>query len=274
MLTPYTKGDQLPPHLGHLFKRFNASDNGRNNPWKQVQVDLDPQATVIAAGIDVAGRLQRLYSNAHVAAAKADKFNRVKLLLEEWDSIGEQLEAGLSLAGKDYEAALVAKLIYDTGMRPGGGECPNAAVQAHGATTLLCKHVSLCIRGVRLKFTGKKGVGQNVLVVDSRLIEELTRRKRQGWPARWLFGVSSSKVNHYIGTLGSGQYTAKDFRTARGTRLALQLLGNRQRLPRLASKRKDLVNKALDKVAKMLGNTRAVSRSSYVDPSILERFLV
>lgn len=247
--------------------------------WTKVTVDPDPTAPVVARGFDSAGRHQRLYSRDHIAAAKSGKFERVQALLSEWEDIRTQIESDLNdktVTGKEREAALVAYLIYETAMRPGSNAevALVTGIKAFGATTLQLRHVKRAAKGVRLKFVGKKGVKQNVLVTNPHLVREMVRRKKAttAWTTP-LFDVSNGYLLTYFKKLGSGQYTPKDFRTARGTSLALELLGNRTRFPRSMADRKRLVNKALDKVAKMLGNTRAISRSAYVEPSILDRVL-
>lgn len=278
MLTPYVRGTPLPEHLAPLFRRFNPSEKqlaSGANPWVDVHIDPDPDAIVIATGIDVAGRKIRLYSPEHHAQAKAGKFERVRSLLIEWEDIRTQIEGDIneSTTLRTREAALVAYLIYETGVRPGSETDTRAKVQAYGATTLQLRHVKPCTRGVRLKFIGKKGVSQNILVTNPHLVGVFLRRKAASrvWSLP-LFSVNASSLREYFKTLGSGCYHPKDFRTARGTSLALELLGTRKRLPKSKAARKRIVNSALDRVAKMLGNTRAVSRSAYVDPSILERF--
>ena len=245
--------------------------------WTGVLVDPDPAAVVLATGLDSAGRKQRLYSVQHLADAKAGKFERVRALLTEWEDIRTQIEGDLNDPNEAlYEQAIAAYLVYNTGMRPGSNA--DAAlltgIKAYGATTLQLRHVKRCARGVRLKFVGKKGVRQNVLVTDPFLVRVFLRRKKAttAWTTP-LFACSAGKLREYVAGLGSGEYTPKDFRTARGTSLALELLGSRKRLPSAKSRRKHIVNAALDRVAKLLGNTRAISRSAYVDPIILERFL-
>lgn len=245
--------------------------------WTEVCVDPNPRATILATGRDAAGRLQRLYSPQHIADAKAGKFERVRALLAEEDDIRTQIEGDINSKDTlplDRECAHVAYLIFETGMRPGSNADTLAAVQAYGATTLQLRHVKPCIRGVRLKFVGKKGVRQNVLVTNPYLVRLLKARKKAD--AHWstpVFSCSASSLNAYLHTLGSGDYSAKDFRTLRGTSLALELLGNRNRLPKSKARRKKVMNAALDKVSRKLGNTRAIAKASYVDPSILERFL-
>jgi DNA topoisomerase-1 len=261
-------GRKAPDHLARL--RIPPA-------WTDVKVDPDPAARVYARGKDLAGRDQRLYSPTHVQEAKAGKFERVRALLSEWEDIRTQIESDLNrteLDKKSREAALVAYLVYETGVRPGSPSDTLAAVKAYGATTLQLRHVKRCPRGVRLQFVGKKGVKQNVLVTNPHLVRVMLARKAAtaAYTTR-LFDVSGSRLLEYFGTLGSGVYTPKDFRTARGTSLALELLGKRVRIPKAKARRKRIVNDALDRVARILGNTRAVSRASYVDPAVLERFL-
>lgn len=262
------QGKEVPEHLAAL--RIPPA-------WVDVHVETDHSAACIATGVDVAGRKQRLYSSTHIATAKSGKFERVRALLVEWEDIRTQIESDLNakaLDPKQREAALVAYLIYETGIRPGSTTDTLAAVQAYGATTLQLRHVKRCNRGVRLRFIGKKGVSQNVLVTNPYLVRVLLQRKHASnhW-SDTLFHTSAGLLNKYIAGLGSGDYTAKDFRTARGTSLAMELLSKRKRLPKAKSKRKCILNDALDRVAKMLGNTRAISRNSYVDPEILARFI-
>lgn len=262
------EGKKTPPHL-----------NIRIPPaWTNVRIDPDPNATVIATGIDLAGRKQRLYSVDHVKNAKGSKFERVRALLTEWEDIRTQIETDLNdilTPPGIREAALVAYLIYETGIRPGSTQDTKATVQAYGATTLQLKHVKPCVRGVMLKFVGKKGVPQSILVTNPYIVRVCKHRKRENpaWSAPLFPRISLASLRAYFKNLGSGQYTPKDFRTACGTKLAIELLGSRVRIPATKSGKRKLVNGVLDKVASKLGNTRAISKSAYVDPEVLERFI-
>jgi DNA topoisomerase-1 len=268
---------------GWLVKVNNAKPNEvlaklRIPPaWTDVKVDPDNGVTVLATGKDAAGRLQRLYSPQHIADSKAGKFEKVRALLSEWEDIRIQLEADINDRHASpllKEAAMVAYLIYNTGIRPGSNTDTLAAVKAYGATTLQLRHIKPVVKGLRLKFVGKKGVKQSVLVTNPYLVRIMVKRKYDS-PA-WtkpIFKVSHSTLCTYFKTLGSGIYTPKDLRTGIGTKRAIELLGNRKRLPKAKSRRKKVMNNALDKVARKLGNTRSVSRSAYVDPVILERFI-
>src|SRR5690606_33163224 len=78
-------------------------------------------------------------------------------------------------------------------------------------------------------------------------------------------------VNAYLAEYGSPGITAKTFRTWNATVLAAE---------RFAAAAQDgleptpaTVNDVIDAVAHQLGNTRAVCRSSYVHPVVIEAFL-
>ena len=280
MLRPYKRGTPLPEHLESLYRRFNPTEKqvaAGNNPWTDVMVDDDPDAQILATGFDVAGRKQRIYSSTHNASQKDVKFDRVRNLLSQWEDVRTQIEADLNrknLDEKVRECALLAMLIYETGIRPGSNTDTLAQVKAYGATTLLLKHVKPCPRGVRLQFIGKKGVKQNVLVTNPYLVRVFVKRKRATTSYTTpLFEYGVGALRDYFKQLGSGEFTPKDFRTAVGTSLALEILGARKRIPKTKSARRAVVNAALDKVCAKLGNTRGIAKHSYVAPEIIERFM-
>lgn len=243
--------------------------------WVGLMVDTDPQARVLASGRDAAGRPQKVYAEWHKIEASDRKFKRVRRLLAEYDEVRSVIEADLNnehMPAAAREAALVAYLVYETGMRPGSTRDTKAKVPAFGATTIQLRHVHKCAAGVRLRFTGKKGVKQDVLVTNPYLVELMLARKEAN-PAYTtrVFDCSPASLNTYIGTLSNNtKYTAKDLRTARGTTIAREWL-HRKRVPGAKTKAKRLLNQCLDAVAEALGNTRAVCRTSYVDPEVVAK---
>jgi DNA topoisomerase-1 len=68
------------------------------------------------------------------------------------------------------------------------------------------------------------------------------------------------------------RFTAKDFRTWAGTLLCASELARIIALDDGTTSPKKKVRLALDETAKVLGNTPAVCRSSYVCPSVIEAF--
>ncbi|MGE3798691.1 MAG: DNA topoisomerase IB, partial [Thermomicrobiales bacterium] len=87
-----------------------------------------------------------------------------------------------------------------------------------------------------------------------------------------LVGVDSEDVNDYLRGLACDNFTAKDFRTWAGTVLAASELCSIE-VPASAAEANRAIVKAVDETAKCLGNTRAVCRSSYIHPRVLESFV-
>jgi DNA topoisomerase-1 len=78
-------------------------------------------------------------------------------------------------------------------------------------------------------------------------------------------------VNAYLREIAGPGITAKDFRTWAGTMQAAAAL--RELGPaRLLRERKANIVRAVDHVARLLGNTRAVCRKYYIHPVILEEY--
>lgn len=79
-------------------------------------------------------------------------------------------------------------------------------------------------------------------------------------------------MNAYLREISGQDFTAKDFRTWAGTVLAAQALAEVERFSSTAQARRNIV-KAIESVAKRLGNTRAVCRKCYIHPAILDAYM-
>jgi DNA topoisomerase I len=84
--------------------------------------------------------------------------------------------------------------------------------------------------------------------------------------------VSSEDVNDYLRESAGADYTAKDFRTWGGTVLAAVSLHALEGFESEAEAKRNVIV-AIDRVARRLGNTRAVSRRSYVHPAVIDSYL-
>ena len=85
--------------------------------------------------------------------------------------------------------------------------------------------------------------------------------------------IDAVDINDYLREISGGRdITAKDFRTWAGTMLAAKAL--RELGPASSDKQaKGNIVKAIDEVAKRLGNTRAVCRKYYVHPALLDAYM-
>ena len=84
--------------------------------------------------------------------------------------------------------------------------------------------------------------------------------------------LGSQDVNAYVREIMGDNFTAKDFRTWAGTVLTVQSLRKQGDAVSATAAKRELV-RAIDTVAEQLGNTRAVCRSSYIHPAVLESYL-
>ena len=79
-------------------------------------------------------------------------------------------------------------------------------------------------------------------------------------------------MNAYIEHLTRQDFTAKDFRTWVGTIFAALALAEFKKYNSLAEAKRNVIV-AIDKVAKQLGNTRAICRKCYIHPRIIDAYM-
>lgn len=202
----------------------------------------------------------------------ATKFRKVRQLIAEHKQVREQIE--VDIKHSDWsEEALVTYLMMETGIRPGSKEATQWTwdrqreqyIKTFGACSLQARHIRVLKNGVFLAFIGKKGVSRRVHVTNPYLAQELKRRKQALAPTDPIFQAKYWHVAEYVGLLG---YTPKDFRTALGTMLARELVNSTPRESRTAREQKEICKQ----VAAQLGNTPAVTKSSYIDPQVWSTF--
>jgi len=141
-------------------------------------------------------------------------------------------------------------------------------------------HVEVEGSRIAFRFRGKSGKTTDVDVTDPRVARVL--RRCEGLPGQHLFqyvdedgepvDVDSDDVNAYLREVAGGDFTAKDFRTWTGTVLAAWALEELGEAGSQTQATRQVV-RAVESVAKELGNTPAVCRSAYVHPEVIETHL-
>ena len=248
--------------------------------WRDVWISPKKNGYLQAVGIDVAGRKQYRYHPDWVNRRSDHKYFR---LLE----FGKALPKARKIVEKDLRRknlderkvlAVCIAVLQDTLIRIGTA-IYEKSYNSYGLSTLKDKHLKLKNNGAFLSFVGKKGVKQDVRLTDRRLIKLV--KKCKDIPGQDLFqfytkdgqrkAVDSGMINQYIKEITEDDFTAKDFRTWGGTLEAMrQLAICANENPEVSAKK--LVVTALDCVAAKLGNTRAVCKSAYVYPLLLQAF--
>jgi DNA topoisomerase-1 len=160
-----------------------------------------------------------------------------------------------------------------------GGERYAKSSRTYGVTTLTKEHVRVGGRRVTFRFPGKHNVQVRTALVDVELAEAVAAL--QATPGKRLFryeldgrcvNLTDRRLNDYIKQYMGAEFSGKDFRTWGGTLLAAIALAERGPVEK-ATEQKRAVAAVMRRVAEKLGNTPAVTRSSYVSPAVVEQYL-
>jgi len=245
--------------------------------WTDVWICPKSNGHVQARGNDDADRAQYIYHEKWQAISNATKFDRMQLFAEVLPRIRRRVRKdlkGKQLARKRVLAA-VLRLLDKAQLRVGNERYVDER-GTRGATTITEDHVEVDSFEISLDFPAKSGKRRVVNFRDKKTAKVV--RQCEELDGQYLFGyvdesgvekaVDSSAVNEYLQEIADESITAKDFRTWWGSVTALdELYDMPDDLP--ATKRKKIINQAITTAAELLGNTKAVCRSSYVHPAII-----
>lgn len=249
--------------------------------WTDVWIAKNKNAHLQATGVDTAGRKQYRYHPKWTSRRSDSKYFRLLEFGKALPQARKQIAKDLKRKDLDERKvlAICVQVMQKTLIRV-GNETYKELYGSFGLSTLRDKHAKFNGDKVTLSFVGKKGVKHD-LTLNDRSLAKLVR-KCQDIPGQELFqyytsgkehrSVDSGKINTYIREITGSDFTAKDFRTWGGTLEALRQLAICGFDPTLDVKKKKVVVQVLDCVASKLGNTRAVCKSSYVYPLLLEAF--
>jgi DNA topoisomerase-1 len=195
--------------------------------------------------------------------------------------IRRRVKRFLARRGLPREKVLAAiVLLLETTLIRIGNEEYARENRSFGLTTMLNKQVKVRGSRIRFEFRGKSGVEHDIDLSDPRLARVV--RQCQELPGQHLFeyvdeqgsicNVTSADVNEFLREVSGEDCTAKDFRTWAGTAMAAEALKEFEEFDSLAAGKRN-ITKAIERVAKQLGNTKTVCRKCYVHPAILEAYM-
>lgn len=248
--------------------------------WTDVWISAKKKGYLQAVGIDAAGRKQYKYHQEWVERKSSHKYFRLLEFGKVLPKARKQIKKDLSRKKFDERKvlAICLQVMQHTLIRI-GSENYRKLYGSYGLSTLKDQHFKQNGDQFTLSFVGKKGVKQDVKLTDKSLAKLI--QKSKDIPGQELFqyyinekehrSIDSGMINNYIKTITGSDFTAKDFRTWGGTLEALRQLAKCATANPEMSKKKVIVE-VLDCVANKLGNTRAVCKSSYVYPLLLENF--
>jgi DNA topoisomerase-1 len=249
--------------------------------WTNVWISPYRESHLQATGRDAKGRKQYRYHARWRQARDETKYDRMMIVGEILPKLRARIAKDLARPGlpRAKVIATVVKLLETTLIRVGNEQYAREN-NSFGLTTMRDKHVKINGSKIRFQFRGKGGVGFDLDLHSPRLARIV--RRCQDLPGQELFqyidedgvlcAVDSNDVNGYLREVTGIDLTAKDFRTWAGTVFAARAL---QEFAQFASKSeaKRCVVKAIETVAKKLGNTRAVCRKSYIHPAVLNCYM-
>jgi DNA topoisomerase-1 len=209
------------------------------------------------------------------------KFDRTLRFAEALPKLRRQIKKDLSRKqlSKEKTIACIVKLIDEAYFRV-GNERYARENHSYGITTLRSKHLDITGDTVTLEFMGKSGQEHVKQITDkqiARIIKQLDempgyeifRYKDQHGN---MHNIDSEEVNDYIKTYMGEEFSAKDFRTWGGTLLATtELLACDYYDDK--KERQKMVSGIVKNVAKRLGNTPTIARSSYIDPRVIASYV-
>lgn len=225
----------------------------------------------------------------------AKKENRAAKLISMWPSLQRKLE-GMVVRGKgrteQARCAYAILVMMETGIRIGnedsaeGFVCENKfdkerygkTVQTFGLTTLRGTHVyGNGPRGsfIRLSFTGKKHVDQQLMIYNRTLIRFCPD---VGADELWLGGITDAQLRKFVKRYVGRGFSPKDIRTAKVNILFVNSFAEDYGIHYVKettkSGRKKVVASCIAEVANRIGHTKAVCRSAYLSKPLLANILM
>jgi DNA topoisomerase-1 len=249
--------------------------------WRSVWICPDPQGHVQATGRDAKGRKQYRYHPRWREVRDSTKYERMIAFGRALPVIRKRVEKDLALPGLPREKILatVVRLLEVTLIRVGNEEYAKRN-DSFGLATMRDRHVHVNGSALRFEFRGKSGIAHAVDLEDRRLARIV--RQSRDLPGYELFqyiddagerrAIDAADVNAYLKSIAGDEFTAKDFRTWSGTVLAARALHEVAAFDSQAQAKRNVL-RAIEAVAKRLGNTRAVCRKCYIHPEVVNAYL-
>jgi DNA topoisomerase-1 len=234
-----------------------------------------------ATGLDERGRTQYRYHTDWQDARRETKYRRMRAFGFALPKIRRQVVSDISLPGMPREKviATLVDLLEKTLIRVGNEEYAKEN-KSYGLTTMQNKHVEVDRGEITFIFKGKSNQFHEITLKDKKLASIVN--DLQELPGQELFQfvddndnlheIHSEDINDYLQQTTGQMFTAKDFRTWKGTTLAATALMKCEECETKTDAKRNL-NEAVKEVAEELGNTPAVCRKAYIHPKLIKMYI-
>lgn len=244
--------------------------------WQEVWICPSDKGHILATGIDEKGRKQYIYHPKWRTMRDLIKFYRMVAFGRALPMIRKDIDKNLTKRSMDRNKVIATMLwILDNVYIRIGNDLYFAENKSVGLTTLTDKHVIIAGPVITLNFKGKSGKDQQITLEHPQVAKIIQQLKEARGPRLFSYkqnnachDITADDINTYLHELTKQQISAKDFRTWGGTLIAfIHLIEESE-----AKKPEKAVVAAVDQAAAVLGNTRAVARSSYIHPHLLDTY--
>jgi DNA topoisomerase IB len=250
--------------------------------WEDVWICSDPLGHLQATGIDSAGRKQYLYHERWRQRRDQQKFDEMLDFARSLPRLRRAVKRDIRKPDMKREQVLACAVrLLDLGLFRIGSEEYAESNGSYGLATMRKSHVSVNGKVITFDYKAKGGQRRVQSVEDPaarKVIAALKARRGGGGELlayrngrRWR-DVGSSDINDYLKSVTGGDFSAKHFRTWNATVLAAVALASSE-LASSKTGRQRVIAEAAKGVAVYLGNTPAISRKSYIDPRVFDRYL-
>ena len=277
--------------------------------WKDVWICEKKNGHLQATGLDAKERTQYIYHPIWTQLRSEAKFDKMTSFGRALPRIRERYFDDLALEGDKkqkslpYERvmALIVRLLDTTFIRIGNETSRDDKEKAtYGLSTMQDEHMDFeptditddddkwydSQVGGKFTFIGKSNKRHEIEINDEEipdlpaLIMMCKDAKKRRSEDLFLFfdgngkpqDVKAYHVNDYIQDISGEKFTAKDFRTWGGTKLAAKKITEFKTKDDKKQRKKNITKMVKD-VAKILGNTPAVCRGSYIHPRFINDYL-
>ncbi|MAP94310.1 MAG: hypothetical protein CMK07_05105 [Ponticaulis sp.] len=250
-----SSGTTVPPRVADRCRSLAIPP-----AWQDVWIATSAKAHIQAFGQDEAGRRQYIYHPDWQHARETAKFDSLLDFARALPRIRKQVRECLTSSECEQSLAIctVVGLLDEGSLRIGSRRYFERAGTV-GATTLSREHIKLSSDHLELDFPAKGGKQRHVEIDDSDLIEAVQHFLSDNPSAAApLIQVSAGQVNDFLQDVAGHRYTAKHFRTWNGSVAASEAIFRSDG------------GTSIKAAADCLGNTPAISRKSYIHPTILD----
>ena len=277
--------------------------------WTDIWICDKNNGHLQATGIDAKKRTQYIYHPIWTQLRSEAKFDKMILFGRTLPKIRDQYFEDLAEEGNEKQnslpykrvMALIVRLLDTTFIRIGNETSRDDNEKAtYGLSTMQDEHMDFepteitddddkwydSQVGGKFTFMGKSSKKHEIEINDEEIpdLPALVMmckdaKKGKGGDLFLYFDeegnendVKAYHVNEYIQEISGEKFTAKDFRTWGGTKIAAKTLCNFKKKDNKKERKKNSTN-MVKEVAKRLGNTPAVCRGSYIHPKFINDYI-